>query len=82
MFRYKCFGWYWRRKLGLPRNYEPWFARHQDSGRVRPASNTIRIASIAEVSLNMPTESGSTLGELLRDDSWSDWLEEMGVTWY
>ncbi len=76
----KGFGRYWRIKMGLPRNYEPLFARRTEGNRVRPASSTVRIVSVADVSLDAPAPFGGAWGESLRDDSWSNWLEEMGAT--
>lgn len=47
---------------------------------VRPSRNTVRVNSIGDVSLDAPSKFGNAFGESLRDDSWSNWLEEMGAT--
>lgn len=80
MYRNAGFGRYWRIKMGLPRNFEPLFQHRHRDNRVRPQSNTIRIASVGDVSLDAPNSFGRTWIDNLRDDSWSDWLEEMGAT--
>lgn len=73
------FGHFWRRKLGLPRNYEPLFCKRR-AGAATQTSNTTRIKSIADISLDEPNNFGRARIEYLRDDSWSNWLEEMGAT--
>lgn len=73
-------GRYWRLKLGLPRNFEPICGPRRGDGVVRPTRNTIRVISVADYSLDAPSPSGKAWVENLRDDSWSNWLEEMGAT--
>lgn len=68
----------WRYRRNLYRNDEPWHLRRRAG--VRPATKTLRIESVADVSLDAPDAFGRARIDSLRDDSWSDWLEEMGAT--
>lgn len=68
----------WRHRRKLHRNFEPWRARRE--GPITPARSTVEVRSVAEVSLDAPSPSGKAWVDNLRDDSWSNWLEEMGAT--
>lgn len=77
--RSDAWGHVWRVRMGLKRNFEPPYQR--GAARVmRPASKTIRAVSCAQQSLDAPTRFGMPFGHIIKDDSMSAWLEEMGAT--